>query len=416
VPAEGIREMCTWEQFCRFAREPERRKVGIDARVTVDGTLYDVAPDLAGESVVLLWGLFDTELFIEHDGERSGPYLPSSGPIPLNRYRAFKRGKTDERADRIRALADQLGLPIAALTGAGVELRTVSPPVDVPRQPFDADLHEVRFASAIAAKLAIAAELGRPLATVSELDRAFIDDVLADTLIRRHVLQRVREHFRSSKEAEKRERDLRELVKKTRRPVVLFVDEAQDLNGNTLNGLKRLMEVVEDGGGLLSVVLVGQPRLRYGLGRPTMEEIGYRTDVFDFEGVAGVQRPYIEWLLDNCSQRDVEPDSILTEAAVDVFAEKLRTPLQIQWHLTRALEAGYEAGEKPVSVMVVESVLSRQLDDLEPTLKRLGFGVRDLAEQIDAKPTEIRALFDNQLDPTRATELRDRMLAAGLPV
>ncbi|WP_246024961.1 AAA family ATPase [Paraburkholderia dinghuensis] len=191
--------------------------------------------------------------------------------------------------------------------------------------------------------------------------------------------------------------------KKTRRPVVLFVDEAQDLNGNTLNGLKRLMEVVEDGGGLLSVVLVGQPRLRYGLGRPTMEEIGYRTDVFDFEGVAGVQRPYIEWLLDNCSQRDVEPDSILTEAAVDVFAEKLRTPLQIQWHLTRALEAGYEAGEKPVSVMVVESVLSRQLDDLEPTLKRLGFGVRDLAEQIDAKPTEIRALFDNQLDPTCAT-------------
>jgi hypothetical protein len=90
--------------------------------------------------------------------------------------------------------------------------------------------------------------------------------------------------------------------------------------------------------------------------------------------------------------------------------------MQIQWHLTRALEAGYEAGEKPVSVLVVESVLSRQLDDLEPTLKRLGFGVRDLAEQIDAKATEIRALFDNQLDPTRATELRERMLAAGLPV
>src|SRR5215467_15496821 len=32
LPAEGLREMCTWEQFCRFAREPERRKVGIDAR------------------------------------------------------------------------------------------------------------------------------------------------------------------------------------------------------------------------------------------------------------------------------------------------------------------------------------------------------------------------------------------------
>ena len=61
------------------------------------------------------------------------------------------------------------------------------------------------------------------------------------------------------------------------------------------------------------------------------------------------------------------------------------TPQHQRDHLPE--RAGYEAGEKPVSVMVVESVLSRQLDDLEPTLKRLGFGVRDLAEQIDAKPT-----------------------------
>jgi hypothetical protein len=52
LPADGIREMCTWEQFCRFAREPERRKIGIDALVTVEGTAYEVEPDLAGESVL----------------------------------------------------------------------------------------------------------------------------------------------------------------------------------------------------------------------------------------------------------------------------------------------------------------------------------------------------------------------------
>lgn len=39
----------------------------------------------------------------------------------------------------------------------------------------------------------------------------------------------------------------------------------------------------------------------------------------------------------------------------------------------------------------------------------MGFGVRDLAEQIEAKPAEIRALLDNQLDPARLTELRDKM-------
>jgi type II secretory pathway predicted ATPase ExeA len=71
---------------------------------------------------------------------------------------------------------------------------------------------------------------------------------------------------------------------KGKRPVALFVDEAHDLNGNTLTGLKRLMEVVEDGGGRLSVVLAGHPKLRNDLRRPTMEEIGYRTDIFTLDG------------------------------------------------------------------------------------------------------------------------------------
>ena len=95
---------------------------------------------------------------------------------------------------------------------------------------------------------------------------------------------------------------------------------------------------------------------------------------------------------------------------------RIRTPLQIQLHLTLALEAGYQAGERPVSAEVVESVLSRQLDDLEPTLTRHGYRIKDLVEQFDTKPVEIRALFNNSLDPTRAAELRDKMLAVGLPI
>jgi hypothetical protein len=95
LPAEGVRDMCAWEQFCRFAREPERRKVGSDARITIGGTAYQVEPDMAGETVVLLWGLFDDEMYVEFDAEKFGPYHPVSGPVPLHRYRAFKRGKAD---------------------------------------------------------------------------------------------------------------------------------------------------------------------------------------------------------------------------------------------------------------------------------------------------------------------------------
>jgi hypothetical protein len=105
--------------------------------------------------VVSLWGLFDNELYAEFGGERFGPYYLVSGPIPLHRYRAFKRGKVDERSDRIRSQVDQLGLPIAALAGNDVRLTPSTVSVELPRRPFNGEAHEYHFPSAITAKLAL---------------------------------------------------------------------------------------------------------------------------------------------------------------------------------------------------------------------------------------------------------------------
>ncbi|MGV8664312.1 IS481 family transposase, partial [Pseudomonas aeruginosa] len=41
VPTEGNREVCSSDQFCRFAREPERRNVRHSAQITTDGTAYE---------------------------------------------------------------------------------------------------------------------------------------------------------------------------------------------------------------------------------------------------------------------------------------------------------------------------------------------------------------------------------------
>lgn len=187
------------------------------------------------------------------------------------------------------------------------------------------------------------------------------------------------------KQGERRERELQELVKKGKCPVAL------------------------------SVVLAGHPKLRNDLRLPTMEEIDYRTDIITLDGITGSQREYIQWLLKTSTGKG-KPEEILTTEAADLLAIKLRTPLQVQLHLTLAMEAGYQTGEKPISAALVESVLSRQLDDLEPTLTRHGYRLKDMVEQFDAKPTEIRALFNNQLDPARTPELCDRMLAVGLPI
>lgn len=143
-------------------------------------------------------GVFDNELHIEFEGERTGPYYPISGPIPLNRYRAFRKGAISQKAERIRNLAQQLSLPIAALTGENIALISQPVPHDIPRQSFPTAAED-SYVSIIAAKLAIAGELATPLAKLQLADRQFIDQLLGETLIRRIVLDRVREYFRKQK-------------------------------------------------------------------------------------------------------------------------------------------------------------------------------------------------------------------------
>jgi hypothetical protein len=205
LPAEGVREMCAWERFCAFAREPERRQVGGDARVSVAGALYEVDADLAGETVLLLWGLFDQDLYVEHGDVRFGPYHPVGGPVPLHHYRQHKKGKREKRADRVAILAEALQVPRAVLEGhPALAAASAGPAVSMlPRRAFaDPDPYrEFTYTNRVTAKLAIAAALGMPLARLTEDERAFIDAVLAETLERRGVLTRVMARLRPGKEA-----------------------------------------------------------------------------------------------------------------------------------------------------------------------------------------------------------------------
>ncbi len=196
LPDNGIREMCNWERFCTFAREPERRKVGIDARVTVEGVAYEVEPDLAGETVVLWWGLFDNELYVEHLEKRYGPYIPVGGPIPLHRYRSFKKTRTQKRADQIESLAKQLSLPLSAI--GKINLADPEPSiVEFKVQSFvDPDpFQELTYPTVIAAKQAIAEYLARPLAKLTEVQMSYINATLDSTLNKQVVMEKIRDFF-----------------------------------------------------------------------------------------------------------------------------------------------------------------------------------------------------------------------------
>jgi type II secretory pathway predicted ATPase ExeA len=230
----------------------------------------------------------------------------------------------------------------------------------------------------------------------------------------------IEKDFKIPTQPEKRERVLRDLIRKRQKPIALFIDDAHDLHAKTLVGLKRLIEVVRDGNGTLSVVLAGHPKLKNDLRRPTMEEIGSRAAIFDLEGFGGERLGYLKWLLAQCLSTKAKAETadkieaVLTDEAMVFLSGKLSTPLQFETYLTRSFEEGYKVGQKPVTVEVIESILAKDIDELEPRLTRHGYNAKVLAEVLNAKPREIRALLRGQLPPGRAQELQHEMLAVGI--
>ena len=200
LPGNGIREMCSWERFCAFAREPERRKVGGDGRIAVQGAHYEVDADLAGEEVILWWGLFDHELFVEFGEKRYGPYRPAGGPIPLHRYRSRKPSAREQRADRVATLAKQISVPRTALGSAEGE-RSPAEVIPLVRTAFtDPDpWRQMTYASALDARRGIAELLARPLAKLAEDDLRFVDALVSRTLDKQEIATAVQSRFKKKR-------------------------------------------------------------------------------------------------------------------------------------------------------------------------------------------------------------------------
>jgi hypothetical protein len=71
--------------------------------------------------------------------------------------------------------------------------------IPVRHTPFSEPAAEAAtFPTPLAAKLAISVQLSRPLGSLPESDRGFIDALLAETLDRHIVAARVREHFKTA--------------------------------------------------------------------------------------------------------------------------------------------------------------------------------------------------------------------------
>jgi len=211
-----------------------------------------------------------------------------------------------------------------------------------------------------------------------------------------------------------RERALMDLIKRRKKPVAMFIDEAHDLHHKTLFGLKRLQEVVKEADALLSIILIGHPRLSIDLARPSMEEIGGRVTVFQMNGIQGSEKEYIDWLLNQCLDLEEKPTDVFTPDAIAFMAEKFITPLQINHYAWNALVKACQIGEKPVGPEILEEIISDDIDSMEANMKRSGYDTKAICEAVDARPAEIRSFFKNRLAPTRTKEIQEEIFRLGI--
>lgn len=241
-----------------------------------------------------------------------------------------------------------------------------------------------------------------------------IDKVSVKSLERALFSDLASKKFKVARVNENREKQLCELIRKKNRPVALFVDEAHKLKINTLLCLKRLSELNRLWENKFSIVLCGLPKLATTLQDSKYEQIGARVRKISLDVIAGREKEFIEWIIEQCTSAKVKPNDLFTVPAIKLLAETLRTPLQIIYYSWSALEFAYKAGIKIVDVETVRKSLSPNINSLYSNLMRQGFSEKLLSEILDLKRSEIRKFLKGQLPDNKMIDINSKLLQLGI--
>jgi hypothetical protein len=134
------------------------------------------------------------------------------------------------------------------------------------------------------------------------------------------------------------------------------------------------------------------------------------------DGITASKREYIEWLLEECTKSGTKIESVFSADAIDLLSDRLATPLQLEHYITLAIEEAYKIGVKPVTADIIESVVAKNIDDLEARLTRYGYNAKTLASVLNVRPAIIKSFFHGQLPPGQIQEIQNEMLAMGIPI
>jgi len=149
----------------------------------------------------------------------------------------------------------------------------------------------------------------------------------------------------------------------------LIIEEAHDLNVQTLKFIKRFYELEDGYRKLLGIILIGQTELKNTFDEGTnidMREVIRRVQVAEIKGLNGHLRHYLEVKFKRVGRA---AGDIFTDDAYDMLSKRLTSvgrdgkskvshayPLLVNNYTARAMNLAREMGEEKVSADVVEAI------------------------------------------------------------
>jgi type II secretory pathway predicted ATPase ExeA len=188
-----------------------------------------------------------------------------------------------------------------------------------------------------------------------------------------------------------RDRKLASLLEENNKPVVLFIDEAHDLQGDTLSSLKKLIEMARISNQILTIIFAGQPKLKNTIQAAALEEVGARSYMIDFDEKGMTQREqYLRWAITQCISVDSVWSDLIEQDALKMLADNFITPLQIIYHFNAAIELALKKSVKPIDRYIIEAVLKKRKANLSSNaaLQKTLEKEPDLIEEITKKSVE----------------------------
>ena len=187
-----------------MAREPIGKKADPSACVTLGKIEYQLMPEMAGEQVIILLGVFDHEIYVEFKGEKLGPFYKSENPIPLGTYHSFKKTQSEEQDAEIVELAKSVKVPrsIMTINCKDKEIIEVIKNTDLVENSFDKFIpfeeineEELFFKNTIEAKIAISKYLDKPLSILLSHQIEKIDEIISESLNKKVLLEKIKQFF-----------------------------------------------------------------------------------------------------------------------------------------------------------------------------------------------------------------------------